>query len=128
MSSNPVKDVKRSSNALSTFIQPPWPACIPTATQKHLKKYLLQFWRGKARGRSSGGGPGFSVPTPETSIEAHSIPWLSDTGAPLKGQAGSAGNGTENFHSAQSPPTSAAFLVKAVGNAARNHGSPSGQP
>lgn len=61
-------------------------------------------------------------------IEVHSIPWLSDTGAPLKGQAGSAGNGTENFHSAQSPPTSAAFLVKAVGNAARNHGSLSGQP
>ena len=60
-------------------------------------------------------------------MEGHSIPWPSDTGAPLNGQGGSAGDGTEDFHSAQSPLTSAAFLVEAMGNAARNCGSLSGQ-
>lgn len=35
--------------------------------KKHLKKYLLQYWKGKVRGCSSAGGPGFSVPAQETS-------------------------------------------------------------
>lgn len=67
LSPNPVKDVKSWSNALSSFLQFLQPACFPTATQKHLKIYLLGFWRGKAGGCSSDGGPGFSVPTQETS-------------------------------------------------------------
>lgn len=34
---------------------------------KNTLKNNLQFWRGKARGHSSDGGPQFSVPTQETS-------------------------------------------------------------
>lgn len=61
-------------------------------------------------------------------MDIHNISRLSDTEAPLHGQGGSAGNGSETFHSAQSPLISAAFLVEAMGNAARNHSSLSGQP
>lgn len=61
-------------------------------------------------------------------MEVYTILWLSDTGAPLNGQGGCAGNGTEDLHGFQGPPASAAFLVEAMGNAARNRGSLSGQP
>lgn len=56
-------------------------------------------------------------------MEVHSVAWLSDTGAPFNGQGGSAGKGTEDFHSAQSPPTSSAYFVEAMGNTARNRDS-----
>lgn len=61
-------------------------------------------------------------------MAVRTVLWLSDTGAPLNGQGGCAGNGTEDLRRFQGPPASAAFLVEATGNAARNRGSLSGQP